>query len=590
MKMKRTLPLLIGTSLAGLAIAIYFAASGPKTLTTVEAASLPGTATLSGTVDSSKPFQAAQVYIRNVDKRMLYMVYTSGGQYRAINLFPGNYELSMRAKGLESEVQKLVLTAEQAARANVSLRDATSDPTREPGIEYLSYEEIYPPGPGRAVVERTCVTCHGANFLPSHQWNEAQWNAAIDLMRGGNNAGRILILDKYMNAQDREVAVQYLVKNFGPNSKKRAVGIDQDTPVDEQVLGKAMYIEYYFPPDPPGQGVNDPEYASRRRGQDPRFGPDGNVYVTDRGYPNRLVRLNPRTGEYKDWLLPNPKAGVHDLNIDQKSGMAWLPENHGFPRGQGEQLYLNGFNTKTEKWEARYPFNPDKVIPEGKQHHAHSLAIDSKGSVYVNMIVGDALSKWDRETKKITTFLLPTSITEAYGASPYGVVVDKNDNMWAAVYRRGKVAKFDTKTNQWTAYAAPTQPSNIRRLNVDSQNNIWFGLFEEGKLVKLDQATGKMTEWEIPKQGAQPYDVAAYGGNIWIADSGSGQRSTLIQFNPQTESFTFFPSPQPTADKPKIQITREGAIWYSPRSSRDYPGLGVLYPDMDKMTTFAAMY
>jgi len=32
------------------------------------------------------------------------------------------------------------------------------------------------------------------------------------------------------------------------------------------------------------------------------------------------------------------------------------------------------------------------------------------------------------------------------------------------------------------------------------------------------------------------------------------------------------------------------AIWYSPRGSRDAPAIGVLYPDMDKITTLGAYY
>src|SRR5262245_63502411 len=36
-----------------------------------------GPASLSGTVDSAAPFKAAQVYIRNIDKRILYQVYTN---------------------------------------------------------------------------------------------------------------------------------------------------------------------------------------------------------------------------------------------------------------------------------------------------------------------------------------------------------------------------------------------------------------------------------------------------------------------------------------------------------------------------------
>ena len=37
-------------------------------------------------------------------------------------------------------------------------------------------------------------------------------------------------------------------------------------------------------------------------------------------------------------------------------------------------------------------------------------------------------------------------------------------------------------------------------------------------------------------------------------------------------------------------MTQDGAIWYSPRGSQDAPAFGVLYPDMDKITTLGAFY
>src|SRR5690242_16762548 len=55
--------------------------------------SLQGTASLTGTVDAAKPFKAAQVYLRNLDTRMLYMVFTNAGKFRAVALLPGSYEI-----------------------------------------------------------------------------------------------------------------------------------------------------------------------------------------------------------------------------------------------------------------------------------------------------------------------------------------------------------------------------------------------------------------------------------------------------------------------------------------------------------------
>ena len=108
---------------------------------------------------------------------------------------------------------------------------------------------------------------------------------------------------------DREDLHAYMVKNFGLGSKPRTVRVEQEMPFDESKLGKAMYIEYYLTPDPEGQGTKSPEFnkltqsfVGRRAGQDVRFDQEGNVWLTDRGYPHRLVKLDPRTGQPKERL------------------------------------------------------------------------------------------------------------------------------------------------------------------------------------------------------------------------------------------------------------------------------------------------
>jgi hypothetical protein len=74
-----------------------------------------------------------------------------------------------------------------------------------------------------------------------------------------------------------------------------------------------------------------------------------------------------------------------------------------------------------------------------------------------------------------------------------------------------------------------------------------------------------------------------------VADVG-GSAASIFKFNPRDQSFTLYPKPQRTADTPKIQITRDGAIWYAPRGSVRLPAISVLYPDMDKITSFGAFY
>ena len=216
---------------------------------------IAGMGSLSGTVKAPKEFKAAQVYARNVDKNVVYMVYTEGGKYQAVDLFPGNYEVSVTKNGFSGgDVQKVTITSGSNATADFTLQEGTYRPDQQmrfgvpPNEPLLAYDELYPPGEGRTIIERTCMRCHGPDFLPNKQWDADQWNAAIDLMQStapySNPPGRIspTSVPQGISPQERRALVDYLVKNFGPNSNLRGLAVP-DVPLDEQALGEAMYIE-----------------------------------------------------------------------------------------------------------------------------------------------------------------------------------------------------------------------------------------------------------------------------------------------------------------------------------------------------------
>ena len=564
---------------------------------------LAGMARLSGTVTSPQTFKAAQVFIRNVDKNILYMAFTSGGQFRAVALFPGNYEVSVKTKGLESDAQKLTLRAGENAKLSLAMHAGQGvDPAPQANVTFARYSEIYPQGPGLQVIEQGCMRCHDENFIPARPASEDVWKARLGHMTGaeldvrdsrayneGALAGRVQWFP--FSTKDKAEFIAYVTKQYGPGAKPRFVRAEQEVPLDEASLGKAMFMEYYLPIDAPGTGSSSPEFAKRGRGirwgQDVRFDAEGNVWLTDRGYPHRLVKLNPRTGQQKDYAYPDVSNGNHDLTID-RFGIVWAPEHSGLkPDGMKRIL---GFNPKTEKWEYEVPADPENVIRNSVKW-MQSMALDSKSNLYVGWIMGGAITKYERATRKVKVY----PISER-GAVPYGVIADRNDNIWIALWNSGKLAKFDTINEQWTEFAPLTFPAHIRRLNVDAQNNIWAAIWNQGrrpgKLAKLDQTTGRFTEYSVPLWTAQPYDVAPDAdGNIWFADSPTPDRVALIsRFNPRNQTFAFYPKPQFEADTPKIQVTRDGAIWFSPRGSRNMPSISVLYPDMDKITTLGAFY
>ena len=209
------------------------------------ASPLAGLGSISGAVKAPKEFKAAKVYAKNVDKNVVYMVFTEGGRYQAVDLFPGNYEVSVTKNGFAGgDVQTITITAGGSATADFTLKEGIYRPNQQmraglPKDEpLLSYDELYPPSHARETIERTCIMCHGPDFLPNKQWDEEQWNDAINLMQNpDDNAGARLAPGTFAKGE-REELIAYLVKNFGPDSKKRGLAVG-DEPIDEKALGKA---------------------------------------------------------------------------------------------------------------------------------------------------------------------------------------------------------------------------------------------------------------------------------------------------------------------------------------------------------------
>ena len=96
---------------------------------TVNAADpIPGTATLSGNVIAEQPVIAAQVYAKNHDKSMLYMVYSNDGRFKTVNLMPGGYEIWAEKGRLKSEHQWMRIEAGASISVNLPMRPGPEFP------------------------------------------------------------------------------------------------------------------------------------------------------------------------------------------------------------------------------------------------------------------------------------------------------------------------------------------------------------------------------------------------------------------------------------------------------------------------------
>ncbi len=214
----------------GLLYAILFSVTIPA-----PAAAIPGRGTLSGTVTAPEPFQAAEVFASNAEMNIVFLVYTAGGKFRAVNLFPGTYEVWAEKSGFQGatktvEIQPGENTAvdlsmtvgEAAAPQTGGMGMGAQQGSRQP-VEQVDYDELFPEHPAREMLEETCIYCHGANFISNAPKSRDQWNRALARMTSEDQAetgyeGAMVPRSTYSEPQ-WESLLEYLTENFGPESR-----------------------------------------------------------------------------------------------------------------------------------------------------------------------------------------------------------------------------------------------------------------------------------------------------------------------------------------------------------------------------------
>jgi virginiamycin B lyase len=568
--------------LQGLSASVTHAATNP------EAGLIPDTAALGGQVSAQEEVVAAQVYAKNLDKNMLYTVYTNKGHYRTVNMMPGAYEVWAEKGRLRSDHSWVRLEAGSTMSIDFTLKPGPDFPLtlksrQAADVKQVTYDEMYPPGQGRDIAERTCMSCHGQLHLPSYKMNKQGWDAMIGLMldpgarRGamiqpGSGVGTV-------TPEEREVLAVYLAENFGLDSANRVLSADVEYPLDEEVLSKGMFVEYLLPLAPSTDlSVRSVPEPGKHRMLEPHIDNSGHVWATN-GYIG-VSRLDPQTAEWKhypfgiDEVNGTPYIMAHGMTIDSDENVFWIEF-----RGK----HVGRLNTKTGKMD-RFPIDP---AGEVYNIQGHTPDLDSKENVWFTVITGNKMGVWDRKTEKISLFEIPTP-----NSFPYGIDVDQNDNVYFAELFGCKVGVINADTKEFKEYPALASPCSMNRLMVDKEGIVWYSVVRSGILGRLDPETGAQKEYDIlpfrtdDKKVVMsgPYGIIADKDNkVWFGDHGLG--GALIKFDPDTETFLYHPLPR-QADNPNIDITGDGAVVYTTRSSRQ-AAIGVFYPDVSKMTTFA---
>lgn len=445
---------------------------------------------------------------------------------------PGTYDLTIRAVGYTLPAQTTEVTAKGAA---VDLKLLPADNLEE----QLSSAEWLMSAPGDVQQRESlynCLSCHSLRYVFESNYKPNGNRKLIGEMRNESPASNINFSSKLPYFQGAK-----------PNDPKLA---DYLSSINLSAGRVHWNFDLKKLPRPSGKStrVIITEYELPREGIMPSFagtGPDGMIWYAD--FLAAVVgRLDPKTGEVKEWPLPLVKPGFEPgslcLKVDSK-GTVWIARSF--------QGAVARFDPKTETvstWSEpkEYRNIHSRVsylapTPQGKVWFSdtfnRTLNLLDPGTGTVKAWPGfpDWKWSWDNDAGSGAHGKV------AVGHFPYSVGSDSRGWGYFTDEAGGNIGQIDPEGHV-TLYPVPTENAGPRLMHIDSEDRIWFGEDHAAKIGMFDIKTKQFKEWQDPLRLNDDYDaVPDRAGYVWTG----GMVSDLVtRLDPKTGEMTEFLLPQ----------------------------------------------
>lgn len=273
---------------------------------------------------------------------------------------------------------------------------------------------------------------------------------------------------------------------------------------------------------------------------DPAVGADGALWFTEQ-MVNKLGRLDPKTGEFKEYPLATDKnSGPHGLVADQ-DGNIWFTANFGG--------YIGKLNPRTGKV-------TEYKMPLEKADDPHTAVFDAQRILWFTVQGGNMVGRLDPKTGKIELKEVPTE-----AALPYGIQINSKGVPVFCELGTHKIGTIDPKTLAIKEYMLP-DVVRPRRLAISADDTVYFTDYKSGHLGSLNTATGAVKLYDSPGGAeANPYGIAITpDGMVWYSESGV-HPNTIIQFNPKTQTFARAAIPSGGGVVRNMAATADGRVY-----------------------------
>ncbi len=169
------------------------------------------------------------------------------------------------------------------------------------------------------------------------------------------------------------------------------------------------------------------------------------------------------------------------------------------------------------------------------------------GNIYIAVMQGDRIARFDTKTQKFNEWILPT------GAHPHGLLVDKEGRVWYTGNGNGTIGELDPSTGKVTEHRTPSGGSP-HTLVIDDTGTIWF-TNQSGSVGRLDRTSGKITEY---KMSGGPYGLALdKQGNVWVCRMSADKMGIIDPRTGKISELYMGPGSRPR----RVAAAPDGTLW-----------------------------
>jgi virginiamycin B lyase len=362
------------------------------------------------------------------------------------------------------------------------------------------------PDAGKAIVDAQCNTCHPLAARVGTGYTPEGWDTVLRMMM---NQGAPI------TAEQVPAIKEYLVKTYPVKGRPDAVLV----PGPIKISMHAWHVAI------PGSRPHDPLAAK-----------DGSLWYTGQ-MVNELGRLDPKTGNIKEYPLKTPHSAPHGL-VEDRQGNIWYTGN--------AAALVGKVNPKTGEV-------TEYKMPDPAAKDPHTPIFDRHGILWFSVQGGNRIGRLDPKTGDIKLITMPTP-----NSRPYGMAVDSKNNIYSVLFGVNKVARIDPKTLAVKEFTLPDAAARPRRIAITADDMVWYTDYARGYLGRLNPKTGEVKEWQSPSgPKSAPYGISVIKGVLWYSESEAAP-NTVVRFDPKSEKFQTWAIPGGGNIVRNTSVTKEG--------------------------------